>query len=137
MQQSGGVEGLSFVALAHSTGTHKVLHQPTIMVDEEVLTEALQGLLYAFVPNRVGELDHRRYQWGRRGHKDLGAPEHQAVHQSPRIAAVSNHRVAERPEVGVVLEFLPEHVVELKRRTTERAQNCVGRITGGHCVTAT
>ena len=62
MQQSGGVEGLNFVALAHSTGTHKVLHQPAIMVDEEVLTDALQGLLYAFVPNRVGELDHRRYQ---------------------------------------------------------------------------
>ena len=36
MQQSGGVEGLSFVVLAHSTGTHKVLHQPAIMVNCEV-----------------------------------------------------------------------------------------------------
>ena len=30
------MEGLSFVVLAHSTGTHKVLHQPAIMVDCEV-----------------------------------------------------------------------------------------------------
>jgi glycerol dehydrogenase-like iron-containing ADH family enzyme len=41
------VKGLRLVALTRGAGADEVAHQPTIMVDDEVLAEALQRLLNA------------------------------------------------------------------------------------------
>jgi hypothetical protein len=100
---------------------HKVLHQTAIVVDEEVLTKLLQGLLYAFVANRVCELDHRRHQPRRCGHKHLGAPKNETVDDAPWVTPVSDHRVTKSPELRVILQLAPEDVVELERWATESA----------------
>jgi hypothetical protein len=50
LQQSCRVECLCLVTLADDTGAHKVLHQTTVMVDDEVLSQPLQCLLNALMP---------------------------------------------------------------------------------------
>jgi hypothetical protein len=52
------VKGLRLVALTRGAGADEVAHQPTIMVDDEVLAEALQRLLNAGMTGSMRKLEH-------------------------------------------------------------------------------
>jgi hypothetical protein len=56
LKESAGVEGLRLVALARSTGADERPDELHVVVDEEIGVESLQGLLYAIMSSRVGEL---------------------------------------------------------------------------------
>ena len=113
------------------------MHQATIVVEDEVLTEPLQSLLGALVPYRMGELDHHGYQWGGGWHKHLGAAEDEAIHHTPWGTTVSDHCVMESVEVVVILEFAAQGVVELKRRAAEGAKDVIQRSRCHSIITAT
>jgi hypothetical protein len=53
LQEAGGMKVLCLVTLTSDARAHKLAHQPTVVVDEEVMAEALQGLLHPFMVDGV------------------------------------------------------------------------------------
>ena len=49
LEQAGRLEALYLVALISEAGADELAHKPTIMLDEESLAKALQGLLHALM----------------------------------------------------------------------------------------
>lgn len=97
------MEGLRLVALARQAGAHELSDKPLVMLDDEILAEALKSFLHTFVASGVGELEDRGQCCGRSRHEHVGAAEDKAVHDAPQHAPIGNHGVAEGTKVVVIL----------------------------------
>jgi hypothetical protein len=103
LERTGQMEGLCLVALACQAGAHKLSDKPPIMLNDEILAEALKSFLHTFMASGVDELEDRGQGCGHSRHEHVGAAEDKAIHEAPRRAPISNHGVTEGMKVIMVL----------------------------------
>jgi hypothetical protein len=114
LEKTCRVERLRLVSLASNARTHKLLHQTTVVIHNEVLAKSLQGLLNPFVTHGVSQLHDRRHQRRRWRDEDLSATEDKAIHHPPRVTASSYYRVAERTKSQIILKLAAQHIIQLE-----------------------
>lgn len=131
LQEPSGVKVLCLVLLAGGAGAVKITHQPAVMLDEEILAEALQGLLCRLMANGMRQLKHNRQGLQDGQHIYSRATQHQAINQTPRLTAIHDHRIVESPELFTILQLPSEIIKQLKRWARDHVNGGFGIFTPG------